>query len=365
MAFAQKRERFEGDRNQMVLPFEADESTQQDQKEHFEQKIEYIRKKPAPAHRGRVALPEHLPVEEVEIHPEGDLTEMVCIGKEVTEELDYLPAKYIIRRYIRFKYAPKAKDSGLGVLIGELPERVIDRGIPGAGLLAGILVDKYMDHLPLYRQVQRFKRENIPIAPSTIEGWVRQTLERLEPLYDCLLEDTKAMGYLQADETTIKVMDSAKKGACHLGYYWVYHNPLEKTVLFDYQPTRGAVGAENLLKGFRGYLQTDGYATYTKLGRQEGVTHLACWAHARREYFNALSEDRKNAGTALEYIQELYAVERESRENGLTPEERKKLRLDRSLPVVNRMSDWIKGQLPDVLPKSAMGKALRYSAARW
>src|SRR5690606_37294856 len=129
-------------------------------------------------------------------------------------------------------------------------------------------------------------------------------------------------------------------------------NPLEKTVLFDYQPTRGAVGAGNLLKGFRGYLQTDGYATYTKLGRQEGVTHLACWAHARREYFNALSEDRKNAGTALEYIQELYAVERESRENGLTPEERKKLRLDWSLPVVNRMSDWIKGQLPTFCQKA-------------
>src|SRR5690606_1458062 len=111
---------------------------------------------------------------------------------------------------------------------------------------------------------------------STIEGWARQTLEKPEPLYDCLLEDTRRMGYLQADETTIKVMDSAKKGACHLGRYWVYHNPLEKTVLFDYQPTRGAKAAENLLKGFKGYLQTDGYVTYEKLGRQEGVTHLAC-----------------------------------------------------------------------------------------
>src|SRR5690554_229220 len=365
MAFAQKRERFEGNKDQLALPFEAAPEAVREQRQAFEQKVEYIRKKKPSAHKGRTPLPDHLPVEEVEIRPEGDLSGIVCIGKEVTEELDYVPAKYIIRRYIRFKYAPRAKDSDLGVLIGELPERVIDRGIPGAGLLAGILVDKYMDHLPLYRQVQRFKRENIPIAASTIEGWARQTLEKLEPLYDCLLEDTRAMGYLQADETTIKVMDGAKKGACHLGYYWVYHNPLEKTVLFDYQPTRGAVGAENLLKGFRGYLQTDGYATYIKLGRQEGVTHLACWAHARREYFNALNEDRKNAGTALEYIQELYAVEREAREKGLTPEGRKMLRLDRSLPVVNRMSDWIKGQLPGVLPKSAMGKALRYSAVRW
>src|SRR5690554_6465144 len=241
MAFAQKRERFEGNKDQLALPFGGDETRRGEQGQVFEQKIEYIRKKKPTSHKGRIPLPDHLPVEEVVIRPEGDLTDMVCIGREVTEELDYVPAKYIVRRYIRLKYAPKAKSSDLGVLIGELPERVIEKWIPGAGLLAGILVDKYMDHLPLYRQLQRFKRENIPIAASTI-----------------------------------RVMDGAKKGACHLGYYWVYHNPLEKTVLFDYQPTRGAVGAENLLKGFRGYLQTDGYATYIKLGRQEGVTHLAC-----------------------------------------------------------------------------------------
>jgi transposase len=367
MAFAQKRERFEGNKDQMVLPFGEDETRQGEQRQDFEQKIEYIRKKKVSAHKGRAALPDHLPVEEVEILPEGDLSGMVCIGREVTEELDYVPAKYIIRRYIRFRYAPKAKNSEAGVLIGKLPERVIDRGIPGAGLLASILVDKYQDHLPLYRQVQRFKRENIPIAPSTIEGWARQSLERLEPLYDCLLGDTKAMGYLQADETTIKVMDSAKKGACHLGYYWVYHNPLEKTLLFDYQPTRGARGAENLLKGFRGYLQTDGYATYKKLGRQEGVTHLACWSHARREFFNARDNDKERAETALVFVQRLYAVEREAKENNLEPEEIKKLRLDRSLPVINEMSEWIKKQLgdPNVLPGSAIGKALRYSAERW
>jgi transposase len=367
MAFAQKRERFEGNKDQMVLPFESAPETVREQQQAFGQKIEYIRTKKAPAHSGRAPLPGHLPVEEVEIHPKGDLSGMACIGKEVTEELDYIPVKYIIRRYIRFKYAPKAKNSETGVLIGELPERAIDKGIPGAGLLASILVDKYMDHLPLYRQVQRFKRENIPTAASTIEGWARQTLEKLGPLYGCLLEDTKAMGYLQADETTIKVMDSAKKGACHLGRYWVYHNPLEKTVLFDYQPTRGAKAAENLLKGFRGYLQTDGYVTYEKLGKQEGVTHLACWAHARREFFNALGNDKERAETALGFIQKLYAVEREAKENTLGPAGIKMLRLEKSLPVINGMSEWMKRQLGDrmVLPGSALGKAVRYSADRW
>lgn len=367
MAFEQKRERFEGNKDQLSLPFEATSEQQEQQQETFGQKIEYTRKKQSCSHPGRATLPDHLPVEEIVIRPEGDLSGMVCIGREVTDELEYIPGKYIIKRYIRLKYAPKDKNSEQGVLIGNLPERIIDKGIPGPGLIAGILTDKYEDHLPLYRQIQRFKRENIKIAPSTIEGWVRQALERLEPLYDCLLEDTRAMGYLQADETTIKVMDSAKKGACHLGYYWVYHNPLEKTVLFDYQPGRGAVAAENILKGFRGYLQTDGYATYKKLGMQDGVTHLACWAHARREFYDAQSNDSKRAGEALLFIQKLYETEREARDKGLEPAEIKKLRLDRSLPVINSMSKWIKEQLQDrnVMPNSAIGKALRYSAERW
>ena len=367
IAFEQKRERFEANKDQLPLPFEATAEQQENQKEVFEQKISYTRKNQASSHPGRAALPDHLPVEEVTIKPEGDLSDMVCIGKEVTEELEYVPGKYIIKRYIRLKYAPRDKNSDSGVLIGTLPERVIDKGIPGAGLLASILTDKYADHLPLYRQLQRFKRENIKIAPSTIEGWVKRVLERLEPLYDCLLEDTKAMGYLQADETTIKVMDSAKKGACHLGYYWVYHNPLEKTVLFDYQPGRSAAAAENILKGFRGYLQTDGYATYKKLGMQDGVTHLACWAHARREFFDAQSNDGKRAGQALLFIQKLYEVEREAREKGLEPAEVKNLRLEKSLPVINSMAEWIKEQLQDrnIMPNSAIRKALSYSAERW
>jgi len=194
-------------------------------------------------------------VEEIEIHPEGDLSAMVCIGKEITEELECGPAKFYIKRYIRFKYAPK---NGDGVRIGELPERVIDKGIPGSGLLAMILTDKYMDHLPLYRQKQRFARDNIQIASSTIEGWTKEALLKLQPLYEQLVFDTKAKGYLQVDETPIKVLDKDKKGAAHQGYYWVYHSPLDKTVLFDYSPTRSGSAPLPMLGGFRGYLQTDG-----------------------------------------------------------------------------------------------------------
>jgi transposase len=286
---------------------------------------------------------------------------MVCIGKEVTEELECEPARFFIRRYIRYKYAHPSQE---GVSIGALPERVIDKGIAGASLLASILVDKYMDHLPLYRQKQRFAREDIPIASSTLEGWAKQALERLEPLYQQLLFDIKAKGYLQADETPIKVLESNKKGACHKGWYWVYHSPLDKMVLFDYRPTRGGAGA-HVLDKFKGYLQSDGYIVYEKIGARQQVVHLACWAHARREFDRALGNDAQRAGIALLYIQLLYAVERKAREENMEAPAIKQLRLEKSLPVLNALGKWMVEEVKQTLPKSQIGKAMNYCINRW
>ncbi|MEB2782935.1 IS66 family transposase [Algoriphagus sp. C2-6-M1] len=364
MLFGQKRERFESP-DQLSLPFETAAEVQQAMQEELTQKVEYIRRKSGSSHPGRTKLPEHLPVEEIELYPEGNLEEMTCIGKEVTEELDYIPGSYIIRRYIRYKYASNVQEGKSPIVIAALPSRLIDKSSVGNGLLASILTDKYVDHLPLYRQLQRFKRENIPIAASTLDGWTRQGMERLEILYDWLVKETCGKGYLQADETTIKVLDSTKKKDTHLGYYWVHHNPVDGTVLFDYQKGRDQAAPKKILQGFKGYLQSDGYATYEYYANQPGVTHLGCWAHAHRKFFEALENDKTRATLALAFIGKLYEVETHCRDKQLSANDKKSYRLDHALPVLEAFSSRLKENYAQVLPKSIIGKAMSYTMIRW
>jgi transposase len=360
--YGQKRERFENP-DQPKLPFaEEPEKVEERQKDTIE-KITYERKKPV-KHPGRQPLPEHLPVEEVFLEPKEDVSGMVQIGQEVTDILEYKPASFYIIRYIRPKYARKDQE---GVAMGKLPERTFDKCMAGNGLLTSIIVDKYVDHLPLYRQVERFKREKIPISPSTVDGWVKQVGGLLEILYDHLLKQTRHKGYLQADETPIKVLDRDKKGSCHLGYFWVYRSPVDKAVLFHYQTGRSARAAREILDGFKGYLQTDGYQVYDSIAKSKDIIHLNCWAHARREFDKALSNDEKRASTALGFIQSLYKVEADARQTELSTDQRKELRLEKSLPLLNAFGKWMVEELQsgEVLPKSAIGKAIAYTIGRW
>lgn len=361
MQFGQKRERFE-DPNQTALPLDVEPEVVQEQEEVIKQEITYSREKKK--HPGRAKLPNHLPVEEIEIHPEGDLSDKVCIGKETTDVLDYVPGYFKIKRYIRYKYATKDKDD-TQISIGLLPERIIEKGIPSNRLLAILLVFKYMDHLPLYRQKQIFSREGIDIASSTIEGWAAQGMDALKPLYERLLMDIKNQGYLQVDETTIKVLDEKKKDKSHLGYYWVYHAPISKLVMFTYSPTRSSSAALPVLENFKGYLQTDGYSGYRAYGQKLEVTHLGCWAHARREFERALDNDKTKAQHVLVQIQKLYAVERKAKEQNLAPEQIKELRLKESLPIINELGKYMFAQMKLTLPKSQIGKAFAYSQTRW
>jgi transposase len=213
MIYGAKRERFvkNADENQMELPFEVEPESEPEKQQET---ITYTRSKTKRAnHPGRMALPGHLPVKEIIIEPEEDTTGMKCIGKEVTDQLELVPAKLFIKRYIRPKYIkPEDKETltHKGV-IASLPVFPIEKGIAGPGLLAQIMIDKFVDHLPIYRQIERFKREAIKIPASTINGWQEAVCSLLWPLYENLKRRVLQQGYLQVDETPIQVLDKTKK----------------------------------------------------------------------------------------------------------------------------------------------------------
>jgi transposase len=310
----------------------------------------------------RLALPSHLHRQEHIIEPEEDITGARKIGEVVTEVLEYTPGKFYVERYVRPKYVfPKEEK----IVIGELPSFPIPRGNAGAGLLAHLLISKFVDHLPFYRQVQQFKRQDIDIAESTISGWFTGSSRLLEPLYERLVSRVRGSSYLMADETPIPVQTKDKLGSTHKGYHWVYYAPLEKLVCFDYRKGRRRAGPEEFLESFRGMLQTDGYNAYDIYEKKDGITLFGCMAHARRKFENAKENDPKRAEYVLERIQKLYITERETREKGMSFEQRKDLRVEQSLPVLQELEKWMKEQLPDVLPKSSIGQAIAYTLGLW
>ena len=367
LVYGSKRERFipTGDKNQMTLPFDVEPNPEQKQQQET---ITYKRKKAKREnHPGRLPLPDHLPVKEIIIEPEEDTTGMKCIGREVTDQLELVPAQLFILRYIRPKYIKSEDEESLTYkgVIAELPVFPIEKGIAGSGLLAQIMIDKFVDHLPIYRQIERFRRNDIKIPSSTINGWQESVCNLLWPLYETLKHRVLSQGYLQADETPISVLDKNKKGKPHRGYYWVYYSPLEKTVFFDYNKGRSREGPAKLLKNFSGYLQTDGYAVYDFFGNKKYITHLNCMAHARRGFEKALDYDKARAEYAMGMFQKLYDIERRAKEEGMSPQERYTLRLDHALPVLNELGKWIAETYKKVLPKSPIGMAVAYCIPRW
>ncbi|WP_285547113.1 IS66 family transposase [Dyadobacter frigoris] len=255
--------------------------------------------------------------------------------------------------------------------MAELPQAGFGKCMAGAGLIAQILIDKFWDHLPLYRQQQRFKREGIDIAPSTIDHWVKLGVQRLDLLYEYHKGMVLSSPYLQVDETVIKVLDHQNKkgnpsaGQTHQGYFWAYHDPLGKNTFFKYEPTRAGAYPTDMLKDFKGYLQTDGYSGYKAISQKEDIVHLACWAHTRRKFEESLTDDKALAETAVLLIQELYAVERLARDKNQDPEQTKELRLEKSLPTYNLLGKWISSNMYKALPKSPIGIAFRYTIERW
>lgn len=329
------------------------------------QSIKYERSlKAKPPGHGRVFIPGHLPRREIVIEPEENEKECCGkprrkIGEEITEELDFKPASLFVTRYVRPKYACGGCQTG--IVIAELPPRVIDKGLPGAGLLAHILISKYADHLPLYRQEKIFRRSKVEIPRSTMVGWIQAVCELLEPLYFELIREVKKSFVINADESPLVVLDEDHEGGSKRGFMWVYVGGDQ--VVFDYRPGRSKEGASDFLKGFSGYLQTDGYAGYNDAEKGNGIKRLGCMAHVRRYFVEALETERAMAEEVLKFISALYEIEKEVK--GEEPTVILKARGSRSMPILEDLHDYAKDLNGKVLPKSPIGQAVHYTLAQW
>ena len=363
LVFGAKQERFAPVQSpeQMALPLE-DEAVQLDT-EPAQETITYQRRKKK--HPGRTALPDNIPTEEIFLEPEEDTTDMKRIGEDITETIDYRPGVLLKRRYIRPKYARKEEQADQPtVVVAPMPDRPIAKGIAEAGLLAHLMVAKYVDHLPFYRQIQQFQRQHgWVVHKATINDWFAACCSLLDPLYDTLEQEVMQTDYLQADESPIKVLDSVKKGKTHQGYMWVYRNPVNGLVLFDYRKGRGMRGPEDRLADFQGYLQCDGYRGYKALvGKRKGEIKLvSCLAHIRRKFYEARDHYPELARYALKLIQQLYALERTYREANLSSDQRQERRHQEARPILENLITWVRTEQANNLSKGPIGKALLYA----
>ncbi len=322
------------------------------------------KEKPSERKAARMPLPAHLRREETILLPEGDLSDKVEIGEEVTEYLEEKVGEVYVIRIVRKIYATR-KNPDAGIITAALPERAFPKFNIGANMLALILIRKYIDHLPIHRQNKIYKRQALILAESTIHGWVKAGIEMITIVYDRMMEILISRTYLQSDDTGFKVMEEKGDRKTLLGYMWVYQDPVDGLVLFEYSPRRNKVSPDRVLENYRGYLQCDGTSHYKSFEKNNGVVLLNCWAHARRKFEASLDNDFEKADWMMRKIQELYEIERIARENQFTHEQRYEIRQEKSIPVLQEIKTWLIQKLQEgTLPKSVIGNAINYTLSR-
>jgi transposase len=327
--------------------------------------------------QGRASLPGHLPRIELVVEPE-DMACPCCggamhvIGEDCSERLDVIPAQYQVIVTRRPKYACRSCEGA--VVQAPAPPRLIEGGLPTEQLVADVVVRKYADHCPLYRQAQILERQGIEIDRATLAFWVGYASAELKPLWQQIREDLLGSARLFVDETRAPVLDPGR-GRTKTGYFWTlarddrpWGGQDPPAVLYCYAPGRGAEHAVALLKGFSGVLQTDGYAAYqglTSTKREGGPVTLAhCWAHVRRKFYDiAQGSPSPIATEALQRIAVLYQIETEIR--GQSAEARRAVRQDRTKPVVEEFKAWLMKRLAEVSGKSVIAGAIRYALGLW
>jgi len=349
---------------QLLLDFEGMETLPEEaeaKKEEETQTITYERKKASDKKSNkpvRVALPEHLERVEIVVEPANLEEGSVRIGAESSEQLAYQPGKFYVVRTVRPTYAlPQEK----GVVTAPMPTQALPKSNAHHSLIAHLLINKYMDHLPFHRQMEIFKRVGVRLAASTVNGWFQASIDLLEPLYEELRRRVLETDYIQMDETTIPVLDKDKPGVAQKGYHWIVRSPQGKKLFFYYDHgSRTQRVAIDLLMNFRGAVQSDGYGAYNIYENKDQVTLLGCWAHARRYADKALKNDPQRATHILTEVQKLYHIERHAQNEKLTSDEIVELRRREAYPIIQELEKWVKINRPKVLPSSAIGEALRY-----
>jgi len=364
LKFAAASEAYTGERQQLLFEtIETDLEALSAEIETLAPTVPVEREKQQPK---RAALPASLPRRDV--HHEPDSTTCSCgcqlkrIGEDVAEKLDYQPGVFTVERHVRGKWVCRQCET---LVQAPVPAHIIDKGIPTAGLLAQVLVAKYADHLPLYRQQGIFERAGLALPASTLAHWVGACGVQLQPLVDTLKEALLAQPVLHADETPVAMLKPGN-GKTHRAYLWSYCstalNPM-KVVVFDFAESRGGCHAEQFLGDWRGTLVCDDFSGYKALFRQ-GVTEAGCMAHARRKFHELWANHSSQiAGEALKLFGVLYDVERDAQ--ALDADQRRDIRQQQGRPAADALHAWLLAQRERVPEGSATARAINYSLGRW
>jgi len=343
---------------------------EQDSEEEIQEQetITYKRNKPK-----RTKLPESLPREIITI----DISESEkqcacgydkkCIGNEVTEKLEFIPAQVKVLAYTRPKYACNKCDAA--VSIAPMPKLFLPKSIATPSLVAQTIISKYDDHLPLYRQEKIWQRYGINIPQNTTGDWVMKSYELCRPMIDALKHYLIKSSYIQADETSVQVMGESDRKNTSKSYMWLYQSkePDNQVILFDYQIGRGSKYPQAMLDGFKGTLQTDCYAGYDWVQFEEDMNQIACMAHARRPFAELVKLKKKKGKSfeALALIKKLYAVEKKATIENLSFDERHQLRQEKALPVIKKLRNWIDKSILTAVPGSKLGLGIAYMNKHW
>jgi len=317
---------------------------------------------------GRKPLPDNLP--RVRVDHELSAAERLCpgcgqerapIGAEVSEQLEYEPASLFVLQHHRFKYA--CKHCQEQVAIAAKPAQPIDKGLPGPGLLAQVATSKYCDHLPLHRLERIFARHGVELSRSTMCGWMAATAELLTPLWQLMVQRVRGSPVIWTDDTPVPVLDPPR-GETKKGRAWVYIGDQDnRYAVFDYTPNRKRDGPATFLQNYAGYLQADAFAGYDGIYATEKVIEVACWAHARRKFYDARTSDPERAHAAMAWVRKLYDIEDQA--ESLDDAGRAALRQTQAGPLLESFRTWLEEQRAIVLPKSPLGQALSYALSNW